>query len=140
MAHAAGIRHGAAERLRFGRQQFVRVAVAQGTIGRAFVAALTGLAVYAKGVVAGLFGMAGRAIRLGNIGGMGIPVVGIVTDFAGQPFVRALGQLRPLVVAGRAIRGGIRGAKIGAGRSKKQAQQGGTEPQAQAGECPVRHR
>ena len=117
MAHAAGIRHGGAERLRFGRQQFVRGAVAQDAIGRAFVTVFAGLAVYAAGVLVGLAGMAGQAIRLGDIGGMGIGFVGIVTDVAGQPRVRALGQLRPLIVAGSAVHffGGVRGAKIGAG-------------------------
>ena len=78
----------------FGRQQFVRAAVAQGAIGRAFVAALARLAVDAawrnrrpgpgwQVVQAGF----------GDAGGMGILLVGLVAGVAGQPRVRALGQL-----------------------------------------------
>ena len=67
VAHAAGIGDGGAEGLGFRREQFVRTAVAQGAIGRALIAALTGLAVDALVVVTGLIGVAGEADGFRNI-------------------------------------------------------------------------
>ena len=100
VAHAAGVRHGGAEGLRFGRQQFVRAAVAEGAIGRALIPALARLAVHAEGVIARLVLVASGAHGLGNARGVRILLVGFVTGIARQPRVRALRQFLPLVVAG----------------------------------------
>jgi len=105
MAHAAGIRHGGAESLRLGGQQLMRAAMAQGAIGRTFVAGLARQAVDAAGVVARLVFMAGDALRLGDVGRVRILLVRVVTGVAGQPLVSALLQLLPLIVAGSALRG-----------------------------------
>ena len=87
----------------FGAQQFVGAAVAQGAIGRAFVAALARLAVDTLFVVAGLVGVARDAGRLGDIGRMGDFVVGLVAGIAGERGMRALGEFRPLIVTGGAF-------------------------------------
>ena len=117
VAHAAGVRHGGAERLRAGRQQFVRASVAQGAIGSALIAVLARLAVHAERVVARLVLMASGAHGLGNARGVRILLVGFVTGIARQPRVRALRQFLPLVVAGGARSAGrARGCqRMGAG-------------------------
>ena len=96
-----------AEGLGFRRQQFVGAAVAEGAIGRAFVAALAGLAVDALVVVAGLVGVAGDAGRFGDIRGVRDLVVRLVAGIAGERRVRALRELLPLLVAGGASGGGV---------------------------------
>ena len=87
----------------FGRQQFVGAAVAEGAIGRAFIAALARLAVDALVVVAGLIGVAGEAGRFGNIRRVRNFVVRFVAGVAGEGGVRALGEFLPLLVAGGAL-------------------------------------
>jgi hypothetical protein len=84
VAHAAGVRHCHAERLRLGGQEFVGAAMAQGAIRRAFIPVLARLAVDAEGVVAGLVLVAGNTLRLGDVGRM---VVGFVASIARQPGV-----------------------------------------------------
>ena len=122
VAHAAGIWDRGAEGLRFRSEQFVRAAVAQGAIGRTLIAALTGLAVDALIVIAGLICVAGEAGGLRNIGGVRNFFVRLVAGVAREICVRALGEFLPLLVAGCALRDGvIGGIQVGAGNAGKQA-------------------
>ncbi len=106
VAHAAGVRHGGTKRLGLGVQQLVRAPMAQRAIRRAFVAVLPRLAVDADGVIASLVGVASGADGLGDARRVGGRVVPVVAGVAGDPGVSALGELLPLVVAGRAVHGG----------------------------------
>jgi hypothetical protein len=122
VAHAARIGDRRAEGLGFRGKELVGSTVAQGAIGRALIAALTGLAVDALIVIAGLIGVAGEARRLRDIRGVWDFFVRLVTGIAGEICVRALGELLPLLVAGCALGDGvIGGIQIGAGNAGKQA-------------------
>ena len=109
VAHAAGIGHGGAERLRFRRQQFVRAAVAQRAIRRAFVAALARLPVDALVVIARLVAVAGDAGGFGNVR-RGAATLSCDSWQVSQvsPRMRALGELRAPVRGTRCIPGGRR--------------------------------
>ena len=123
------------KRLRLGGQQLVRAAVAQGAIGRAFVAALRAMAVHAAGVVAGLVLWQVTHCGLGILAGCGILLVRVVAGVAGQPLVSALLQFLPLIVAGSALRGRRRlsaAYAVAPAAPSNKANKGGTEPSARS--------
>ena len=107
VAHAAGIRHGGAKRLRPGLLHLMGAAVAYAAIRRGRIALRKFLAVHAFGVFARLFLVARGAGRFGGAGRVRIFLVTVVAGVAGQGRVSALGEFGLLIVTGGAV--GARG-------------------------------
>src|SRR5262249_39756301 len=105
VAHTAGIGHRATKRSGFGRQKLMGATVAQPAIGCGGVTSVAGLAVDAAGIVAGLVGVARRALRFGNAGRVRKRFVTVVAGIASQTGVRTFFELLALFMTGDALGG-----------------------------------
>src|SRR5690349_7420754 len=111
----------------------MRAAMAESTIRCAFVSRFPLLPMHATGIIAGLIRVTRAANRLRHIRGMGVWIVGFVTAVAGEAGMCALGKLRRLVVARRAIRRSERTGIKGGGPQQEERTNKGLPEAAPAG-------